>query len=174
MKLNQKGIAPLILILLAALGIIVYLLLTNTASFKDRLFSLLYPKPPSHAEEADSVPGEILLKFKPGVNENAKENARKGHGMEKLDEIVELGVEKIKVPDQVKDKVIEALSHNPNIEFAEPNYVVNASLASNDPLLPNQWAMAKVKAQEAWDVSTGTTEIMIAVLDTGVDNNHTD
>lgn len=61
---RQAGLAPIILILLAAAGIIIYLLLTNTASFKDRLFSLLYPKPISKATVTPVVfkssEGEIL------------------------------------------------------------------------------------------------------------------
>lgn len=50
---GQKGSAHL-LILLAALGIILYILFTSTASFKDKLFSTLYPKPPSRAQETSS------------------------------------------------------------------------------------------------------------------------
>ncbi len=50
-KLNQKGFAPLLLILLAALGIIIYVLVSSTFPFKDKLFSFLYPKPSSHASE---------------------------------------------------------------------------------------------------------------------------
>ncbi len=46
--LNQKGLAP-VLILLAALGVIVFLLVSNTFDFKDKLFSGLFPKPSSYA-----------------------------------------------------------------------------------------------------------------------------
>ena len=46
---SQKGFAPHLLILLAALGIITYLLISSSASFKNNLFSMLYPKPSSHA-----------------------------------------------------------------------------------------------------------------------------
>lgn len=48
-SVNQKGLAPIILILLAAIGLILYLLISNTFSFKEGLFSLLYPKPVSKA-----------------------------------------------------------------------------------------------------------------------------
>ena len=57
----EKGIAPLIIILLAALGIILYLLISSSAPFNDKIFSLLYPKPSSHAQQP-SVPGEIIIK----------------------------------------------------------------------------------------------------------------
>lgn len=47
--LNQKGLAAPLLILLSSLAIIVFLFITNTFNFKDRLFNTLFPKPPSHA-----------------------------------------------------------------------------------------------------------------------------
>lgn len=48
--LKQKGLAPILLPILAAAGIIIYLLISSTFPFKDRLFSLLYPKPTSEAQ----------------------------------------------------------------------------------------------------------------------------
>jgi thermitase len=170
---SQGGAAP-ILLLLAVLGILVYLLATNTFLFKDRLLGALFPKPASYAQEAESVPDEVLIKFKPRVNRHAKDNIRKAFGLEKISEIAEIGIERGKVPEKAKNIIIEALKHNPNIEFIEPNYVVNANLTSNDPFLSSQWALTKINAQGAWSVSVGTNEVLIAVLDTGIDNNHSD
>src|SRR3989338_2426812 len=120
--MSQKGLAPIILILLAALGIIIYLLLTNTASFKDKLFGKLYPKPSSYAAPPiESVPDEVIIKFKSGVDEKVKDNIRAAHGLEKQDEIEQLGIERAKVPEKAKDKIIEALNKNPRVEYAEPN-----------------------------------------------------
>lgn len=47
---NQKGAVPLLL-LFTGLGLLVFLFISNTFSFKDRLFNTLFPKPPSHAME---------------------------------------------------------------------------------------------------------------------------
>ena len=52
---NQKGFAHLF-ILFAALGIIVFLLVSSMAPFKDKLFSFLYPKPSSFAESINTEP----------------------------------------------------------------------------------------------------------------------
>ena len=48
-KLNQSGVSPLLVILLAAVGLIVYLLIANMSPFNDRLNSALYPKPAAEA-----------------------------------------------------------------------------------------------------------------------------
>ncbi|MBI2040120.1 hypothetical protein HYT18_03535, partial [Candidatus Microgenomates bacterium] len=73
MPTSQKGLAPILLILLAALGIILFILIASSATFRDRLFSQLFPKPTPHAQEpAPQVPDEILLKFKSGVADKIK------------------------------------------------------------------------------------------------------
>lgn len=46
---RQSGFTPAVLVILSALGIIIYVLVSSTLPFKDKLFALLYPKPSSHA-----------------------------------------------------------------------------------------------------------------------------
>lgn len=57
------------------------------------------------------------------------------------------------------------------IEFAEPNYLYALSLRPNDPRFPAQWHFVNVKAQEAWDITTGRSDVVIAVIDTGIFNH---
>lgn len=173
--LSQRGFAP-ILILLAAAGIITFLLLSSTLPFKDKLFNTLFPKPPSHAQEP-SVPDEILMKFKVGVSEQVKDNIRKAHGMEKKDEAKQIGVELDKVPEKAKDKIIEALKHNPRIEYAEPNLLAQLLDTPNDPYFNSTtagWNLNKIGASQAWDISKGDPNVVVAVIDTGVFATHDD
>ena len=175
MSNQQKGLAPIILILLATVGIIVYILASSSLPFKNGLFSLLYPKPSSQAAPpSESVPDEILIKFKPGVGEVAKDNIIKAHGLEIKETIPGIEVALAKVPQQAKDRLIEALNKNPNIEYAEPNFIVEAQLTPNDTYFPNQWALPKISAPQGWDISTGSQSAVIAVLDTGIDTAHED
>lgn len=51
---------------------------------------------------------------------------------------------------------------------------IPAALTPNDPLWASSWSLAKVNAQDAWKLSTGTAETIVAVLDTGVDLGHPD
>ena len=44
----------------------------------------------------------------------------------------------------------------------------------DDPCSDSQWGMIKVEAPQAWDVTTGSASINIAILDTGVDLDHPD
>lgn len=62
---SQKGFAPAVLILLAALGVVVFILFSSTFPFKDKLFGLLYPKPSSKAAEPATPVPVLSLKYFP-------------------------------------------------------------------------------------------------------------
>lgn len=71
-------------------------------------------------------------------------------------------------------KIKEELDKIPEIEFAGPNHEVVAFEAPNDPSFPSQWDFQKIKMSEAWDISHGSNPVTVAVIDTGVDYNHSD
>lgn len=69
---------------------------------------------------------------------------------------------------------VEELKKDPNIEYAEPNYLYNISFMPNDIYYPLQWAFNKTEAEFGWNITMGSSDIVIAILDTGVDYNHED
>ena len=85
-----------------------------------------------------------------------------------------------------KEGKIEELNKNPNIAYAEPDYIVHiASTYPNDPFWTELWGLhntgqtggavnADINVPEAWDFSTGSSEVIVAVNDTGVDYDHPD
>ena len=50
---------------------------------------------------------------------------------------------------------------------------MHGSNGPNDPLYPSLWGMAKIKASQAWDITTGSN-VVVGVIDAGVDYNHPD
>jgi subtilisin family serine protease len=58
--------------------------------------------------------------------------------------------------------------------WCEPNYVVFIDSLPNDPLAPNQYAVASAGFAEAWTTTTGSANVKVAVIDTGVDYTHPD
>jgi thermitase len=67
-----------------------------------------------------------------------------------------------------------AYSSNARVAYAEPDFVAQALGSPDDPLFGSQWDMVKVQAPQAWEVTTGSASINIAILDTGVDLDHPD
>lgn len=71
-------------------------------------------------------------------------------------------------------KIIDILGKDPNVEFVEPNYIFQTAVVPNDPSYPQTWGMPKINAPGAWDITTGSSNIVVADIDTGVDLNHPD
>ncbi len=66
------------------------------------------------------------------------------------------------------------LNRDPEVEFAQPNYIYRICRDPNDPDFADQYAHQLIQMQKAWDISTGSRDIVVAVMDTGVDVNHPD
>ena len=72
--------------------------------------------------------------------------------------------------------VINNYNQDEMVAYAEPNYIYSLCLGPNDPYFVDgdQWALNKIDAPAAWDDVTGSPDITIAIIDTGVDYNHMD
>ena len=82
-------------------------------------------------------------------------------------------------------QAIKMISRHPAVKYAEPNYVIRAIGTPDDPDFVSLWALnntgqdggtsdADIDALEAWDITTGDANIVVGVIDTGVDYNHPD
>jgi subtilisin family serine protease len=72
------------------------------------------------------------------------------------------------------DKLLAAYRSRPDVEYAELNPIISVCVTPNDPSYADQWALSKIHAAEAWDTCRGSGEVIVAVLDTGVDYDHPD
>lgn len=61
-----------------------------------------------------------------------------------------------------------------NVQYVEPNYIRTPFRTVNDPMFGQQYAMTKIKANQAWDLGIGNPAVIVAVLDTGFEVSHTD
>jgi subtilisin family serine protease len=78
-------------------------------------------------------------------------------------------------PGQSVDEAVAALNARADVEFAEPDVVVSIADTPNDPgYAAQQWHYPQIGLPAAWDVTTGSTDVIIAILDTGVDLDHPD
>ena len=76
-------------------------------------------------------------------------------------------------------RVLNALSMTPGFRYAEPNFVVSVDVVPNDPEYSQLWGLNDVDdddidAPQAWDLTTGSSNIVVGVIDTGVDYTHED
>lgn len=69
---------------------------------------------------------------------------------------------------------IKTLGQRDDVEYAEPNYIRKALISPNDSLYRQQFHYADIRLPQAWDLSTGSRNVIVAVIDTGVFLDHDD
>jgi subtilisin family serine protease len=67
-----------------------------------------------------------------------------------------------------------ALSKNPHVSFVEYNYIAQAVITPNDEKYPSQWHLPAIAAPEGWDINTGSQNVAIAIIDSGITAQHAD
>ncbi|MBI5099170.1 MAG: S8 family serine peptidase [Nitrospirae bacterium] len=140
---------------------------------------------------SEHVEGEILVKFR---NEIAVNNAllksvsNAAHlvtGGSVKKEFKRLrGLQLVSLGNQISvSQALESYINNPDIEYAEPNYIVHSTAMPDDTYFNQLWGLnntgqtggtvdADIDAPEAWELTTGSSDVVIAVVDTGISYNH--
>jgi subtilisin family serine protease/N-acetylneuraminic acid mutarotase len=157
------------------------------ALFLAQLSSLASARPADNLSQPGSlsaafVPDRLIVKLRPGAQASlaawsaqhnllAEERLFAGNATPaELASIYRMSL----APGSDVLQTAAALSADPQVEWAEPDYLAYAIAIPNDPLFSSQWALTKIAAPVAWDVVTGTQTIAIAIIDSGIDLSHPD
>ena len=119
------------------------------------------------------VPRRLLVQFRPELSSRKAEVIAETGAID-AGEISGTGVHILELPSNAdEDAVALSLKARPEIEFAELDRLVPPSeITPNDPWYPNEWHLARIAAASAWSTTTGSSDVTIAILDTGVDGAH--
>ncbi len=138
------------------------------------------------------VPDQVLVKFKPSLSEEMREATVVAYQSRKIRRIPRIDIYQLHTPENVSvEEMLYLLEQNPDVEYAVPNHIRHLAITPNDPLFGQQYALYNpgqtvppgspqgierpdIKASEAWEETMGDDDIIIAILDTGVDFDHPD
>ena len=135
---------------------------------------------------AEYIPGEVIVKFKSDTTAYKINTLHKKIGSLKKKEFKGTRIHQMRLPDGVSvEEAVEYYKSDPDVEYAEPNYIVRIDSVPNDSYFNNLWGLhntgqtggtadADIDAPEAWNLTTGSAEVIIAVVDTGVAYDHPD
>jgi len=153
--------------------------------------------------ELQIVPGQVVVKFKSEKNVNTAFAAASLEplGITVIKPLSPLPIAVCKFSAEKNiGAILNACRALPNVEYAEPNYYVyaiegkqeaiaerhevmtarkGAAVIPNDPRFPEQWNLNQandydIDAPEAWNITTGSPDIIVGVIDTGIDYDHED
>ncbi len=152
------------------------------------LFCLLLMPPAAFCQHKSAYrQGELLVKFKPevGLEDSSASHARVGSRVKKFWRRTGVQLVKLKA-GLTTEEAMELYKTDPDVKYVEPNYKRHKHIIfPNDVKFVELWALhntgqlggtpdADIDAPEAWQVTTGTGDVIVAVIDTGVDYNHED
>ena len=144
----------------------------------------------AHAGDA-YVDGEVLVRYETGLVAAVRDGLPPGYHME----VVSSGVARVTLDkDRPVEEAIAELGAHPGIAHVQPNYIKRIQQRPDNARFNVQWGMdnqgqlipdgnnqfvrgvadADIDAPEAWDMTTGDRNILIAVIDTGIDRQHPD
>jgi len=139
-------------------------------------------EPPPQAQMSEHVADEVIVKYREGVDESSKDLARfRVSGKRKKLFRSVRGLEVTKLPGNVSvQEAIDLYQQDPNVLYAEPNYILrltakpDLTATPNDPSFGSLYGLTKINAPSAWNITTGSNNVVVAILDTGFDYNHVD
>ncbi len=121
------------------------------------------------------VPGQVIVQFERSVSAAEAANLARSAGAGLKRRGYGNAFHVLSVPVGKEWKVIDALSRNPRVKYAHPDWLVYAFMVPNDPLYsPYQWNLDNpryggIGMEEAWDINNGgSPAVIVAILDTGV------
>ena len=175
--------------------VVTIILLWIPSSTTQSVVSLDKPKTP----RARFIPGEVLVRFRSESHAKSLKQVDalqiEGRGIPLKIEEVEAshllaGLRLARVNPADTLAAVEALAARPDVLYAEPNYAREPFAAPNDPLYANLWGLKNtgtifgnpgsflpgfdIDAEEAWNITTGSRDVVVGIVDGGIDLNHND
>ena len=119
------------------------------------------------------IDGKVLVGFTDGTTAADAQSVIRSVGAAET-AVIGAGTHVLRVPTGQVEETIARLRTHTHVRYAEPDYIVQADMTPNDSLYHKLWGLQKIHADTAWDSTTGTRDVVVGVVDTGIDYAHPD
>ncbi|HEX8567216.1 MAG TPA: S8 family serine peptidase [Pyrinomonadaceae bacterium] len=121
------------------------------------------------------VEGELLVKYQNGLASADSLFANTLSGASVVQTFPDLGWQLVKLPAGVTvEQALSQYSNLAGVENAQPNYIYKLTANPNDAQFSQLYGMAKINAPAAWETTTGSPNVVVAIIDTGIRYTHED
>jgi serine protease len=141
--------------------------------------------PERQIDPGDPLTNQIIIKYRATVNTTDRNGQINAARMNALSTAAgeTLGYKRamsgdahvLSLPSRKSPAAVEAIARKlaalPDVEYAEPDYLMRRTLVPNDPSYTSQWhyhGTFGINAPAAWDITTGSATVWVAVIDTGI------
>ncbi len=129
------------------------------------------------ADVSTYVSDELLVKFAEGASSNDARETNRAVGSTVLESLGDLGWQRVRIPVGLSvDGAIERYKKFQGVDSVQPNFYYSLLRTPNDPQFSSggMYGLGKISAPQAWDLSTGSSTVVVADIDTGLQYNHED
>ncbi|RZA27444.1 MAG: hypothetical protein EOP10_00035 [Proteobacteria bacterium] len=122
--------------------------------------------------ESPHRPNQFIVHYKSGMIQNR--TFLRSLGVAEIKSFDSSNALLLTANGQRSASVLEFLRHDPAVESIQANHIYKIMTTPNDPRYGLQYVHKKIGSAEAWDVTTGSKDVVVAIIDSGVNYNHPD
>jgi subtilisin family serine protease len=120
------------------------------------------------------VPGRLLIKFNDGISQEVQKWILGKQGVVIEDSMPQINTQILQVPENSLIGMKSKLEKIAGVEYVETDSIIEPQIMPNDSDFPQQWHLKKIGATSGWDLTTGSEDVVIAIIDTGFKLDHPD
>ncbi len=158
---------------------------SGLAEFRDRELNVAELDP-----DGLFVEGEVIVRFEPRATAADRVAARSGVSATVRRNLMLSRTQLLTLPPGLTvQQAVDRLEKNPNVSYAEPNFIIPLSAVPDDTDFDELWGLhntgqdvngttgtadADIDAPEAWDITQGSTDVLVGIIDSGIAYDHPD
>ena len=124
---------------------------------------------------ATADPGDLLVRFNEHADSKDRHAALNAAGVQHQESLPVSGLERVDpLPGVSVEEAAAHLRRDEDVVYAEADATRTSTAEVDDTRFDFQWGFQQISAPEAWDVTVGSDQVKVAVLDTGADLDHPD